>query len=52
MTEIEKHREACVYYTPEEDNPYPLCIGGKLPECEDCCWYTDYTRKHGPRMDE
>lgn len=23
-------------FIPEENNPYPLCIGRGLPQCEDC----------------
>ncbi len=23
-------------FTPEENNPYPLCTGKDMPECENC----------------
>ena len=23
-------------FTPEDNNPYPLCVGGNKPECVDC----------------
>lgn len=23
-------------FSPEADNPYPLCVGKGLPECENC----------------
>jgi hypothetical protein len=26
-------------YKPEEDNPYPLCIGNGSEECRKCCLY-------------
>lgn len=26
-------------FTPEADNPYPLCIGSGKSECDDCCLY-------------
>ena len=26
-------------FTPEADNPYPLCIGSGKQECADCCLY-------------
>lgn len=29
-------RENIKCFTPEPDNPYPLCIGLGNPECEDC----------------
>lgn len=34
-------------FTPEPDNPYPLCIGRGKPECEDCCQYMHYEYKPG-----
>jgi len=34
-------------FTPEKYNPYPLCVGGKT-ECEDCCLYAEYEKKHDP----
>ena len=36
---LENAREC---YTPEENNPYPLCIGGKLPECVNCQLRADW----------
>lgn len=29
-------------FVPEKDNPYPLCIGRKLPECKDCQLRADW----------
>lgn len=29
-------------FTPEKDNPYPLCIGGSLEECRDCQLRADW----------
>lgn len=26
-------------YKPEENNPYPLCVGNGNKECENCCLY-------------
>ena len=43
--EIMKPTPDC--FTPEKDNPYPLCVGGK-PECNDCCLYVDYEKYHDP----
>lgn len=28
-------------YTPEKDNPYPLCVGNGQPECRKCCLYAE-----------
>lgn len=28
-------------YTPERDNPYPLCIGNGSGACEECCLYAE-----------
>ncbi len=28
-------------YTPEKENPYPLCIGNGGEECKKCCLWTD-----------
>lgn len=28
-------------YTPERDNPYPLCVGNGNAACEKCCLYTE-----------
>lgn len=28
-------------YVPEENNPYPLCIGNGGPACSKCCFYAD-----------
>jgi hypothetical protein len=38
------------YYTPERDNPYPLCIGGK-ETCNDCCLFADYEKFHSPHAE-
>jgi len=29
-------------FKPEKDNPYPLCIGGGKPECENCQLWADW----------
>jgi len=29
-------------YTPEQNNPYPLCIGRDKPECEECQLRADW----------
>lgn len=34
-------------FTPEPDNPYPLCVGQGKPECGGCCWYMHYEDKPG-----
>lgn len=34
-------------FVPEEDNPYPLCVGGK-EKCKDCCVYAHYEEHHDP----
>ena len=26
-------------YTPEQDNPYPLCVGNGSEACKECCLY-------------
>lgn len=40
-----KKDEEC--FTPEPDNPYPLCIGRGKPKCEECCQYMHYEEKSG-----
>lgn len=40
-----KNDEEC--FTPEPDNPYPLCIGRGKPKCEECCQYMHYEEKSG-----
>lgn len=35
----ENARPEC--YTPERDNPYPLCIGNGSEKCKKCCLWTD-----------
>lgn len=39
---LERRYEKPECYTPEENNPYPLCIGGKLPECVNCQLRADW----------
>lgn len=29
-------------FLPEADNPYPLCVGRELKECEDCQLRADW----------
>ena len=29
-------------FTPEENNPYPLCVGNGNERCNECCLYVDY----------
>ena len=40
MNEKEGKEPRC--FTPEENNPYPLCVGRGLEKCENCCLYADY----------
>lgn len=28
-------------FKPEKYNPYPLCVGRDMPECEHCCICVD-----------
>ena len=35
----ENTRPPC--YKPEQDNPYPLCVGNGQPECRNCCLYAE-----------
>ncbi len=28
-------------FSPEKDNPYPLCVGSGRPECRKCCLYAE-----------
>lgn len=28
-------------FVPEQDNPYPLCVGKGAPQCKTCCLYKD-----------
>lgn len=30
-------------YIAEKNNPYPLCIGRGLEQCNECCLYVDMT---------
>lgn len=34
-------------YVPEENNPYPLCIGTGKPECEICSLWADLEPDYG-----
>lgn len=34
--QLYKHPEC---FTPEDNNPYPLCTGKNSPECKSCCLY-------------
>lgn len=38
-------RPAC--YTPEKDNPYPLCVGQGREECRTCCLYINMDGEGG-----
>lgn len=29
-------------FKPDENNPYPLCVGNGEEKCEQCCLYIDY----------
>lgn len=42
---IKEGNPAC--FTPQENNPYPLCIGGKDNNCENCCLYVDMKDEGG-----
>lgn len=42
---IKKDSPGC--FTPEPNNPYPLCIGGKDKDCEDCCLYINMKGEGG-----
>lgn len=37
---VNEEKEDC--FIPEENNPYPLCIGRGLKECEECQVYVGY----------
>lgn len=45
-TVIEEKYEEPKCYEPEKDNPYPLCIGKGLPECETCCLWANLSRPY------
>ena len=32
-------------YTPEQDNPYPLCVGNGSAACKECCLYAEMEAK-------
>ena len=34
-------------FTPEPDNPYPLCVGNGKEECRQCCLYVDMEGEGG-----
>lgn len=34
-------------FTPEDNNPYPLCVGGNKPECVDCQLRADWDSDDG-----
>jgi len=40
VEEIKYEHPKC--YEPEEENPYPLCIGNGSAECNICCLYVDF----------
>ena len=42
---IKKGSPGC--FTPESNNPYPLCIGGKDENCENCCLYINMKGEGG-----
>jgi len=35
-------------FTPEANNPYPLCIGQNRPECKDCQLRADWSTENYP----
>ncbi len=39
---MQKEHESPECFTPEENNPYPLCVGNGNEECGKCCLYVDY----------
>lgn len=38
---LEDTRPKC--YTPEKNNPYPLCTGRNLAECKKCCLWIEFS---------
>lgn len=39
---MEKEYKEPECFTPEENNPYPLCVGNGNERCKECCLYIDY----------
>lgn len=42
MSDFEKEREDRSCFVPEENNPYPLCVGRGRKECENCQLRADW----------
>ena len=38
---VKEYLEKPDCYTPETDNPYPLCIGNNTEKCRECCLWAD-----------
>ena len=38
---VKEYLEKPDCYTPETDNPYPLCVGNDTEKCRDCCLWAD-----------
>lgn len=39
--------ESLECFTPESNNPYPLCVGGNKPECVNCQLRADWDPDDG-----
>lgn len=47
VSESESHSENFCHpscYLPEENTPYPLCVGNGSEECKECCLYAKLER--------
>lgn len=38
---VKEYLEKPDCYTPETENPYPLCVGNGTEKCRECCLWTD-----------
>ena len=38
---VKEYLEKPDCYTPETDNPYPLCVGNDTEKCRECCLWAD-----------
>lgn len=38
---VKEYLEKPDCYTPETDNPYPLCVGNNTEKCRECCLWVD-----------
>lgn len=38
---VKEYLETPDCYTPETDNPYPLCVGNNTEKCRECCLWAD-----------